>query len=556
LGNRWSVLGNRTEKEKGDVDQANKDRLKSVELLRKVEGEIYRNIDIALRIPQTYFEQEMYAEAVAMYDRVIKYWSESLFTADHLLRPGKTLADLKAAAVPGEVRGKLQGLWNPEDLAKAESLEKAAEICNKFITTTDPVKNKAALAAVFAAGKTLAQADKALAEAVAQAAELLERQDLAASLEMRQRVNRAALEVAYAQYLTTASVIPFLPPASQFDALFEDFGKDYPSTPEGRKKVILLKAIHNPALNQTAADKQVVEAYRAELKKRIEEAATAQQKGELQDFDRLFDPGLRALIYGGVGADGKPIKPSYGRAQMQIEDMLRFDKQEIPTETPKQMPTKPFLLKIGQALAFQGKLVGARKKYADALVKVGKQIEALEYYQRLLEIYPEDPEILLAIAGGFTASGAKLTRESGYDQKAAEMFIRARLQCTNLRKRTREGSPLWYRSWVAQIANDVEETLARKEKNALNAEFAYEYTEKNWRGRDGKVRDVVVRVRNFAKLEDQATQTLNDLHRLLEGVPLEAAPEIQKCAEQMKELLKRMEAAGYTLKVEPLPTPS
>ncbi len=538
LGSAWNNIANRyfkkhkpEEADLSDADQQVYDdyRKRAAGLFGRAEGIAYLRRGIGMHIGKIYYELEMYERAVDMYDKVIQYWSESLFTTDYLFQEEKGLADLQTAQVPEAMAGKLGGIVDLGEIKGAGSEDKLREVLNKYVRTINYGKNKETkekIDAVLTAARETYRENKQLQTNLVQAVELDKREDLDTNAEIRQKLNRYVLEALYPSVLAISKPIPLFPTPEGYGEVLKGFGAKYPPTTDGQTKASVLKYMHDQDLVRLDRDKKLVADYRKDLEARRTQALKDKDHktaGRLGSYLWLFENSLKRYLYGVKDEKtGQVRERSYYRARQQIAGIIQFNENELPLDEPEHMPTHhpkdSFLMAVDEALEFYGSLLSAKRRYALALVRLGENEKALRYLEELVDIWPGETELRIDLAMTHAAVGDNLAAEE-FTQAAADHFIIAQIKAKTISDKGIRGSKLWWQAQEVMRQALTTEVLARKRCKADKVDFSTE-VEIFWRGNMVKVKK-----KTPPDLEKQGQQLVNDLVRILRMDPPEETRE-------------------------------
>jgi len=546
LASGWNNIANRVFNDRKDANNALKPEDQTVyddyskhaaDMFRNAEGIAYVRRNIGTHIAKTYFELGMYQEAAEMYDKVIKFWSESLYTPDHIYQSGKSLADVKAFTIAPAIKSQLDGVLPLGEIAAAADDARLVEVLNKAIQTLDYAKNKAKIDAALAAAKEVYIDDKGMQGNVVQAEGIAKRSDLARELELRQKLNRVVVEVAY-PLLARSQPMSLLPTQSEYEETIKPIWTEYPAGGDGPAKKNILKYVHDQDLVKLAADKKFVDDYQKDLDQKILAAQKEDPKlaGQYALYKWLFEESLKTYIYG-VEENNRIIKRSYFKARQQIAGIIQWNDNEMKLDRPLFMPTnKPkesFLQDLDQALEFNGTTLSAKRRYALALWKLKKNDDALRYLQELVEVWPGEVDLRLDLAETYAAVGENVA-EKEFTQKAADNFSYAQIEAQKISDMAKRGTRLWWQAEKVRRFALTQEVLTRKRCGATKVTG---FSTKVKIYHRGKL--VEVPKKTPEDLEQEAKAAVNSIVMLLRQRPPE------EFRDELESMLADLKDAGY-----------
>ncbi len=501
LGSGWNSLANRVFNERKDENNTLKpaDQKLYDDYRRRAAGFFgragkiaYTKRSIGMLIGKTYYELGMYREAADMYDKVIKFWSESLFTPDYIFKAGKSLKDLKTFSIPGAIKSQLGEVVDPGEITGAGDEAALLKALNKFVVGIRYAPNKEKIDKILKEARAAYADDRGLQRLLDQAAMLTKRDDLAKNLEVRQKLNRIILEAIFPTVLARSKPMPLIPSEKGFVKATKGVWSVYPPTREGQIKKNVLKFMHDQGLVRLAKDKKILADYQKQLKERMNAAL---KKGDRKTAQKiggylwLFEKGLRRYVYG-VRKKGQVVERSYYRARQQLGGIINFDKNELHLEQPKYMPTNvhkaSFLMNLGNALTFHSSVLSAKRRYALALVKLGKNDKALRYLKELVRFWPGETDLKLDLAEVYASIGDNLAKTK-YTQKSADYFIYAQHEALQVKKKAKDFSRLWWQCQKSIAYAQTLEVLARTRCKAMDVNYQTEVMVM-WRGKLHKVK--------------------------------------------------------------------
>lgn len=566
IGRGYMTLGKRLgeEAEKGGdatlASKASELRKKSVEWFARAETVIYRDFDRGIMMGTTYSEEGMNDRAVELYRKVIGYWSESLFNAESVLAPGKTISDLTSATPEAAIASAASPLIDVGTIraAAGKGIDALVEELNRYLTGTKLTEaNKSAYQAVVSAAKQIFsqeqyKSDRGLQQAIVDAESLIARLEKAEEPlpEEQQKLNRIVLDFLYPYTLFRSPARYFLPTPAEFEEAVKAIGGVYRGK-EGKLKEACLLAMLDPELIKGRAAQDLVDGpagkggkrsggFKDEIQAKLKSATTDEEKQKYALVSTLFTPGLKALVYGVKNPQtGKIEERNYIQAGSQVAGILTFDKEIMPTPE-SELPIKDYLMKIAVALKFQNKIVFAKKRYAKSLVAVGKFDEALRYIEKLVEFFPYDVSLKLDLATVYTSMGATVVDASGaikprpYDAESHKFFALANNKVMDILQGAQPGSKRYWDGWLAAFENGLAEVKARKASGpAGEAKYTVEI-ERIWKGKPAPV-----------KVESKPLDTIgkrlaSDIARMVANKNPEPPEEWRTRGEQMLEELKEL----------------
>ncbi len=499
LGSAWLQLAGRSEKE-GQKDLTRQLSLSAVNWLDKAERRIYENVALGITMGATLTEQKLYDRAENTLQKVIYFWSESLFTPMSLYQEGKSEADLGAMAP--EISDNLSKAFDSGKISAAKGdAAKLVEVLNKMILETkfeDYAEgyNKA-IAAALKSGKdrklksALEQAEKialAFAAPSEDAQKLLKLRPYLKnkpSTDQRNRLNRIMLETAYPEVLYRQSVTPMIPsPAVTLQQTYV-ISRAYRSE-AGRKKAAVLMAIFDPWSVRDSSYGPVVfgskeqkgkGGFVGELTAMISSTKEAGKKELYEEILRALENPLVVSLYGVPDDRGRLENRNYFLALKTIETIMLYDKA-FPTS--EKLPVAEYLKDLQKALSFQNVILYAKKNYAKAMVENGQYVKAEKYVRELSILFPADWTLTLDLGRIYTEmakfevgkEGIKSRKPRAFSEKAAGDYLLGVMQINNVLRIAQPGTEPYWQARLLVLENGISSLEARsKASAALKGEF-------------------------------------------------------------------------------------
>ncbi len=547
------VAAKRAELEAGGQDgaalkaQEDEFMVSGVKWFSRAEGLVYRDMDRALQMGEIYTEQAMYPQAEAMYEKAVAFWSDSLFADAEvcLFQPEKGMKDLAALSAPA---------WLPLGKAKdAQTPDEAAKILNAFIKTNRCTpENMNDYRAVLDAVKGSASGD--LKKNIEQAETILARVGAKAPLteQAYYKLNRVVLEAAAPNVLYWSRPVYLLPDQDSFAAAVDELNGKFIGKDGKTKEAVLMKMLDAESVKNSIKE-DITDGKKDDNGKRsggyfgnggilaqTEAKAVGDEKDKISMIRRLSATGLRQYVYGVYDDQTKKTTGrQYGYGRLKIQQILELDRKIDGTA----LPLRDYLEDMTKALAFQEKLIMAKRNYAKAMVETGRYEQALSYLEKLVDFFPDDQSLQLSLADVYTAmAGYTVDEKTGkrsrrpYSQEAAQLFSRGRFMIREVVMKQRAPADLYYEGWYANFKNSVEETLARKEAGAAGEKDYKVIVDFMWRGK------MVSKEMPTTPLAELGSKTAADIVRMM-GFTNPPSPDafMKSC----EELLEKLKQAGF-----------
>lgn len=570
LGGAWLNLANRA-RAAGQEELDRQYSLNAVDWFDQAEGRIYESLGVGVRNGATLTDQKLYARAEDLLGKVVRFWSESLFTPRSLYQPGQGKDDMKEMNTA--VASSLVAAFRPDKIAAAAqtSDEELVKQLNELVAGTkfeDHAENfNRALESALKAYKderrlmrSLEQA-KQIAESFAapdkNVEALLKRRaylDNKPSLEQRNRLNRILLEAAYPKTLFIQPESPLLP--SPVVTLTQAIVLEgFYTSAEGRRKAAILMAMIDPESIKGRSAEEVVYGgrdeegkggYVGELTKLISETEDEALKARYNRVLHALGNPLVVALYGVPDQQGRLRDRSYHRARALVATIQEFDRDNPTTE---ELPIRDYLRNLDNALNFQNFILQAKKNYARAMVENGNYASAERYVRELGVLFPGDWTLSLDLGDIYTKmamyedkNGKREPRP--YSNEAAKLYLQGQMQINGVLKYAPMGSDPYWNATLQSFESEVAALEARaKAGNDFAGAFKVRVT--FFDPMTGESRESNPTIQD---INTRGQRAAVDIQRMLDR-PEPKVPE--EVAEKMHKLLERLAKLGYSTQPAP-----
>lgn len=565
LGSSWLELAARAQKE-GKEALVRQMSLNAVNWLDKAERQIYDNINLGIAMGATLTEQKLYDRAESTLQKVIGFWSESLFTPASLFQSGKSAGEMKSMSAA--VANNLNGQFDQKKIEQAKRDGKAlAKVLNEMVVSVrfedNPSGfNKAISAAIQAAGadheliSSLRQAQEiagAFASPSADAQELLQLRPYlknTPSAQQRSRLNRIILEAAYPEVLFRQALTPLLPaPAVTLQQTYV-LSRGYRSD-EGRKKAAVLMAMIDPLSVRGSSYGKVVfgednengkGGFVGEITAKLEAVKNPQQRQLYSDILEALEKPLVVSLYGKPDDRGRLEERNYAQTVKSINAMLAYDKLFKSSE---KLPVAAYLKGLQRAIRFQNLILYAKKNYAKAMVENGQYAKAEKYVRELSVLFPADWTLSLDLGEVYTQmakyeQGARSNQKlRAYTRESAADYLLGIMQINSVLKYAENGTVPYWQAKMMILENGVSSIEARK-KAAVALQGGFEVEVDYFEQVSGKTEKLRRRVE---PMDEMAKFLVIEILRTMEKV--NPAPP-RDVMDKLRDYLQRLQKLGYS----------